>query len=218
MEWMLVAALGLALVVAMKRVGVVRIALYVPVGMLVWYATLQSGVHATIAGVALGLLTPTVAKEGEKSPAARLQSMLGPWVSFLILPIFALSNAGVILSPGRVAEAITSPVGIGITSGLVLGKAVGILVSTRLCVKSGIGELPGGMTDDHLVGLSLLAGIGFTVSLFVTGLAYNDPGHVEAAKTAILLASVIAATSGSITLRGHARRHSALEGAPVGAR
>ena len=211
MDWLLVAALGLALVVAMKRIGVVQIALYVPVGVVVWYATLQSGVHATIAGVALGLLTPTFARDGGTSPAARLQSMLGPWVNFLILPIFALSNAGVVLSPGRVTEAITSPVGIGITSGLVLGKAVGILVSTRLCVKSGIGELPGGMTDDHLVGLSLLAGIGFTVSLFVTGLAYSDPGHVEAAKTAILLASLIAATSGSITLRGHAKRHVALQ-------
>lgn len=214
-DWLIVAALGLVLVVAMKRVGVARIAFYVPVGIVVWYATLQSGIHATIAGVALGLLTPTFSSDGGTSPAARLQSILGPWVNFLILPVFALSNAGVILSPARVTEAITSPVGIGITSGLVLGKAVGILVSTRLCLRSGLGELPGEMTDDHLVGLSLLAGIGFTVSLFVTGLAYSDPGHVEAAKTAILLASVIAATSGSMTLRGHAKRQAAVEAAPV---
>ena len=130
--------------------------------------------------------------------------MLHPWTSFAIVPLFALANAGVEVSADAVGDAVSSPIAHGIVLGLVVGKLVGVAGATWLAVRLGVGELPAGATWRGIVGVAALAGIGFTVSLFVTGLAFDDPGRQDEAKLAILAASTIAAVLGTGILRWRA--------------
>ena len=187
---------------------------------------LESGVHATIAGVALGLLTPakplrpratevavepasgwheirTVVFDAKEtvSVAERLQHTVHPWSSFVILPIFALANAGIVLSADGLREAATSPVTVGVVLGLVIGKPIGIMLASYLAVRTGIGTLPRGVNWQLLAGASTLAGIGFTVALFITGLAFDAPGLADEARIGVLAASMIAALAGMFVLR-----------------
>jgi NhaA family Na+:H+ antiporter len=188
-------------------------------------------VHATLAGVAMGLLAParpllaevdagriahqlsadhdvTVAEVREiafqvresVSITERLQGLLHPWTSFLIVPVFALANAGVAVSASALADAATSPVTLGVAAGLVVGKVVGITGAIALAVRAGWGGLPPAVTLRHVAGMAGLAGIGFTVSIFVAGLAFDDPALVEEATLGILAASVLAAGLGSAVL------------------
>ncbi len=226
----LAAAAGLvAVMVGLRRARVVWVAPYVLLGIGVWLATRASGVHATIAGVVLGLLAPArpltpaaVARRwatdladdpgpGELeamtrlaktsvSPAQRLEHLLHPWTSFVVLPLFALANAGVPVrsdsfdAPGALAVAL------GVVLGLVVGKTVGITLAASLAVRSGIGRLPEETTWASLGGAAFLGGIGFTVSLFIAELAY-DPGPLQdAAKLGVLAASTIAALAGTLVL------------------
>jgi NhaA family Na+:H+ antiporter len=229
--WLLIAGLLLALVAFLRRVNVHWVPIYVVVGSAVWLATFESGVHATIAGVALGLLTParptdpggfpdvlenatelssepdaqslrdvTFQAHEVVSVAERLEHVLHPWTSYLIIPLFALANAGVILSAESVGDALTSPVALGIILGLVAGKVVGITFMSWLAIKLGLGEAPPGMGWSHLVGTAAVAGIGFTVSLFITALAFEDPELVAAGKMGVLLASFAAGVLGATIL------------------
>jgi NhaA family Na+:H+ antiporter len=191
--WGALALAGLAVVVGLRRWGVRSTAVYVLVGVVVWYATYRTGVHATIAGVAVGLLVPATV-------ADRLLERIHPWTTFLVVPLFALANAGVALSASAIGDAVTSRVGVGVAAGLVVGKLVGVAGAIALAVRFGGAHLPAGVTGRHVVGLGALAGIGFTVSLFVTGLAFDDATLVEEAKVGILLASVVAAALGSAVL------------------
>lgn len=191
--WGALALAGLAVVVGLRRLGVGSTAAYVAIGVAVWWATWQSGVHATIAGVALGLLVPTAV-------ADRLLERIHPWTTFLVVPLFALANAGVALSATAIGDAVTSRVGVGVAAGLVVGKLVGVAGAIALAVRFAGARLPDGVTARHVVGLGALAGIGFTVALFVTGLAFDDAVLVEEAKVGILLASVAAAALGSAVL------------------
>jgi NhaA family Na+:H+ antiporter len=228
------AGLGLAAVVALRRAEVTWVPIYVAVGAGVWLATLVSGVHATIAGVALGLLTPAcplapaaVAREwardlaDEPSPgelvgmtrlakesvsvAERLAHALHPFTSFVVVPLFALANAGVVLSGDAFAAPATAAVAAGVVLGLVVGKVAGISAFSWLAVRLGWGTLPAGVGWGQLVGVATVAGIGFTVSLFIAGLAFEDPDLVAAAKVGILAASAIAAALGSLVLARLAR-------------
>ena len=197
------------------------IAAYVVIGLFVWYATWRSGVHATIAGVALGLMTPAfpllgrdeadrIARELPDDPhpeeisasafrlrnsvgvAQRLENALHPWTSFLVVPIFALANAGIQIDGDAVADAASSSITWGIVLGLVLGKPLGVVAFTWIATRFGF-RLPAGVSWRQFIGLGAAAGIGFTVSIFISGLAYEDGAQVQQAKLGILLASFIAA-------------------------
>jgi NhaA family Na+:H+ antiporter len=201
----LIAAGGLILVtVAVNLVGVRAILLYLALGVGLWYAMFQSGIHATLAGVILGLLTPERPHAGKgetEAPLDRLERMLHPWSTFLVIPLFALANAGLSLSADVLADAIRSPIAIGIVLGLVVGKTVGISSFAWFAVRLGLSQLPAGTTWRQVVGTALLGGIGFTVSLFITALAFDDGSLVQEAKAGIFAASVLAGTAGFIALR-----------------
>ena len=164
----------------------------------VWVATFASGIHATIAGVALGLVAPV--RGGDPAPGERLLKTLHPWTSLLIVPLFALANAGLRLDPGAFVDAAVSPVGLGVAAGLVLGKLAGISAASWLAVRSGIATLPEQVTWSQLVGVAAVAGIGFTVSLFITSLAFPSGELEAAAKVGILAGSLVAAVVGAVLL------------------
>ncbi|MGZ8566825.1 MAG: Na+/H+ antiporter NhaA, partial [Actinomycetota bacterium] len=209
-------------------------------GGLLWYATYRAGVHPTIAGVALGLLTPArpfqrpsaVSAEARRtaeetqddpeppdadapawlelaslskeavSPLARVEHVLLPWSSFVIVPLFALANAGVVLSREAITGAFTGAVGLGILLGLVLGKPLGIFAASALATRSGLAHRPRSVGWIDLLGMGATAGIGFTVALFIAELAF--PGRTELlaeAKVAILVASAVALVTGQVLLR-----------------
>ena len=192
-----VLALGLVgVIVACRAAGVRAIVAYVVLGVALWLAVLDSGIHATIAGVVLGLLTPT----RPEPVAQRIERRLHPWSSFVVVPLFALANAGVVVSGGAIAAAWSSPVTHGVVVGLVVGKLVGVSAAAWLAVRLGIGRLPPGTTMSGIVGIAAVAGIGFTVSLFVTELAFDDVALQDEAKIGILAASAIAAALGSVVL------------------
>lgn len=247
--WLAGAAVGLAVILAMRRNDVQALAPYLAVGGFVWLALLESGVHATLAGVALGLLTPawplrsprrfpeqaravinqvestyydrvlTRAEFAENeqriadvarlatystSPLERLERALSPWVAYVIVPTFALANAGVTLTSDAISGIATNRLTLGVVLGLVIGKTVGVFGATALAVRLGIGRLPTGTTWRHIGGLATVAGVGFTVALFVTSLSFNDPAATDAAKLGILLASTLAGAAGYLLLRSTA--------------
>jgi len=237
LRWLAVTVGLLASVVALRRIRVWSIPVYLLLGVAVWFATYRSGVHATIAGVAMGLLTPAkplldqrTARElvrervpdqldatelrryrfllGETVPVAeRLERALHPWSSYVVLPIFALANAGIVLRGGVVGEALTSRVTVGVLLGLVVGKFVGVAGTSWLVVRWRIGRLPAGTGPLTMAGLAAVAGVGFTVSLFITGLAF-DPGSdlVDESKVGVLLGSLVAAGVAAVLLTVDARR------------
>jgi NhaA family Na+:H+ antiporter len=213
-------AVGLGLlVVGMGRAGIQRTWLYVLPGCLFWLAVFETGVHATIAGVVLAMLTPSGAAgprvpvdvpvpfepaessaPGHGSPLDRLEHALHPWVSFVVVPIFALANAGIVLSGGLISDAAGSPITWGVALGLLLGKPLGILSASYAVVRFGIGELPLNVTFSHVLGMALVAGIGFTVSLFITGLAFSNGTLVDEGKIGIVAGSVAAGVIGFVYL------------------
>lgn len=190
-----------------NRLGARRPLLYVILGLGLWYALLKSGVHATLAGVILAFTIPMGPDRSE--PAAdsllhRMEHGLHPWVVFLIVPVFALANAGVALGAGA-AGRLLEPVGLGVILGLVVGKQVGIMSFSWVAVRARIAELPDGVTWRYLHGLSALCGIGFTMALFIGHLAYADAALLEQAKTSILAASAVSAILGKVLLDAAAR-------------
>jgi NhaA family Na+:H+ antiporter len=169
----------------------------------VFYSGGPSWSWLTIAGVALGLLTPARPRQTGGEPVTeRLESALHPWTTFGVVPLFALANAGVAISAGAVRDAVTSAVGGGIVLGLVVGKTVGITAGSWAAVRLGVGRLPEGVSWLQLVPVAALAGIGFTVSLFITGLAFDDPALRETATLAVLVASALAALLGAALTTG----------------
>ncbi len=196
--WFLGAAASVAVMLAMRKV-VAHPAWYLLPGIVLWVCTFESGVHATIAGVILGLLTPAGRVAG-REVLTGLEDGLHPWSSFLVVPIFALANAGVVLDGASIEAAATGAVAWGILLGLVVGKPVGIMTAVAVAVRLRIGVLPDGVRLKHLSGISLIAGIGFTVSLFVADLSFEGELLGEA-KVAILAASALAAALGSLLVR-----------------
>lgn len=226
-EWLL-AASAFAIVIALLRTARVWwTPVYVVLGVAMWYSVFESGVHATLAGVTLGLLTPALPVDPsgirdalqeasslaeEPSPAKvrattlqakelvavaeRLEHLLHPWSSFVIVPVFALANAGVLISVDAMREAATSTVVLGVVVGLVVGKLVGISGFAWLAVRFGLGALPEGVGWRHVVAVSAVAGIGFTVALFIAELAFGEHGIVDEAKVGVLLGSFAAALLG----------------------
>jgi Na+:H+ antiporter, NhaA family len=196
---MLLAAAGvLALMSLLGRVGVARSWPYALLGLLLWLLVLQSGVHATLAGVAAAFTIPMAV--GRKRPLERMEHILHPWVAILIVPIFAFANAGVNLR-GVVLADIASPLPLGIALGLILGKQLGIMGAASITVKAGWASLPAGVSWRQLHGLSVIAGIGFTMSLFIGNLAFTSQAQIAAVKLGVLGGSMISALCGYFLLR-----------------
>jgi Na+:H+ antiporter, NhaA family len=193
--WLALAVVGLLATVAMRLLGVRRILLFVPIGLFVWVATFESGIHATLAGVALALITPATPVAG-RDVLGELEHRLHPWVNYAILPLFALANAGVKLGGGELSDADGRRVALAVALGLVVGKFVGIAGATLGALKLRLGALPSGVDVGGLLGAAALGGIGFTVSLFITPLAYENPLLVGAAKLGILGGSLVSAAVG----------------------
>jgi NhaA family Na+:H+ antiporter len=205
LPWLAGALCGLACVVGLRRLGVVRIAPYALLGVAIWLAVRESGVHPTIAGVALGLLTPA-GEVGGRDVMAILEHRLHAVSAFAIVPLFALANAGVSLGGGVLADAARSRVAWAVAVGLVVGKLLGIAGATFLGVRLGLGRLPAGVGRGQVWGLAAVGGIGFTVSLFVAQLAYDDPATVARAKVGIFAGSLVSGLLGSLLLVVLARR------------
>ncbi|MDE1196632.1 MAG: Na+/H+ antiporter NhaA [Pseudomonas sp.] len=183
--------------IAMNRLGVVKLAPYLLVGLVLWVCVLKSGVHATLAGVILAFCIPLKTARDVPSPLQQLEHALHPWVAYAILPLFAFANAGVSLT-GVTMESFTHHVPMGIALGLLVGKMVGVFGLTWLAVKTGMAALPTGANWGQVLGVSILCGIGFTMSLFVGSLAFV-PGQSEFAgmdRMGILTGSILAALIG----------------------
>jgi Na+:H+ antiporter, NhaA family len=198
--WWLLGALGVVLlVVVMSRLQVDRPIAYVIPGIVLWGCLHHAGVEPTLAGVALGLITPARPRRGVPV-LERLEHGLHPVSSFVIVPIFVLANAGVVLSGDAIDHALSSTVTIGIVVGLVVGKFVGVLGASAIAVRARLGTLPDDVKLRHVAGVAVLAGIGFTVSLFITDLAFRGQ-VIDDAKIGVLAASALAAVLGMIVLR-----------------
>lgn len=196
------AAVGLAVLLALNRFGVTRTAPYLLTGLFIWVCVLKSGVHATLAGVVTALAVPLYAKgsaDSDQGPLVHLEHSLHPWVTYAILPLFAFANAGVSLA-GLSIEKVLGPIPLGIALGLFLGKPIGIAGFTWLALRSGIGERPEGATWPGLVGVAWLGGIGFTMSLFIGGLAFPDPAYAADIRIGVLGGSILSATAGFLLL------------------
>ncbi len=190
------AAVGALLLFALNRQNVPYVWAYLFVGLFVWVCVLKSGVHATLAGVVTALAIPLAAgKAGHEGPLEKLEHALGPWVSFGILPLFAFANAGVSLA-GVSAADLTAPVPLGIALGLFLGKPLGIYAFARTAISSGIAAMPQGTTQMQLFGASALAGIGFTMSLFIGMLAFTDPAFSSHVRLGVLTGSILSGLAG----------------------
>lgn len=199
---LIMAALLLGFLAALNKAGFNNGGFYAFVGFWLWLAVLQSGVHATVAGVLLAMTIPTDPDPDDNVPGLlyRMEHAIHPWVTFLILPIFALSNAGVALDAEMFSK-VVEPVSLGVIFGLVLGKPIGILLFSWLAVKSQTAALPSGVSWPQILGAGMLGGIGFTMSLFINELAFGESILNAEAKLAILLASTVAGVAGAAFLR-----------------
>ena len=246
-DYLVWAAAGLVGMAVLNRIGVRSYAVYVAVAVAVWYWTHHSGVHATIAGVAIGFLTParpalpgsghTLVERGRHllehlaellsgeggdhsgherhhvtralhqvgraslSPLDHLTNVLHPWVAFAIMPLFALANAGVVLSASTFEDPLALRVGVAVALGLVVGKPVGIAAFSWLAVRFGLAALPNHCNWGAIAAVGMLAGIGFTVALFITNLAFDHPVVTDGSKIGILIGSALAAVVGLLWLR-----------------
>jgi NhaA family Na+:H+ antiporter len=199
------AAVTMAALIALNRFGVTRLAAYIPLGLLLWFFVLQSGIHATIAGVLFAVTVPLQRSPGHPDAAGsalhRLENALHPCVSFVILPIFGFANAGVPLGGLGLAD-LMQPVTLGCALGLFLGKQIGVFGSVWLVVKLGLARRPSGTSWPQLYGLALLCGIGFTMSLFIGLLAFGDAGAMQdQTKIGVLAGSLLSAVTGWAVLR-----------------
>lgn len=187
--------------VALNRLRVTHVAAYLIVGAILWVCVLKSGVHATLAGVITALAVPLEVRDRERhSLLRRLEHQLHPWVAFLILPTFAFANAGVSLS-GLGWNSLVEPVTLGIALGLMIGKPVGVFVPIWTCIRLGLAPMPAGAGWLQLAGVALLCGIGFTMSLFIGGLAFEAAGFDAPVRVGVLGGSVLAAAVGYAVLR-----------------
>lgn len=244
--WLAISVATVLGIVAAKRLHIRSMSVYVAAALFLWFAVHESGVHATLAGVTLGLLTPAwsffdprrfaadarqlvdaagstysdgVMTEDEyelnaarledldrlvtetQSPLERLEHKLQGWVAFIIVPLFAFSNAGVRLTSEALDGLATDKIVLGVALGLIAGKTVGVFSFTWVAAKLGIGTLPQGVTQRHVLGLAMISGIGFTVALFVAGLAFENPEFGDSAKIGILGGSLIAGLMGFFFLK-----------------
>lgn len=209
------AGLALGLLITMNLLGVSRLAAYLIVGLVLWVCVLKSGIHATLAGVVLAFCIPFQVANSKRSPLLTLEHSLHPWVAYAILPLFAFANAGVSLA-GISLEDVLSPVPLGIAAGLLIGKTLGVFGLTWLAVKAGFAALPHNANWGQVLGVSVLCGIGFTMSLFVGALAFESgtSPYAGADRMGILTGSILSAVLGYVIMRMTCRAATRPEPAP----
>lgn len=196
-----IAAICLPFLFMLNKINVTRITPYLLIGLILWASLLKSGVHATLAGVLLAFFIPLRnSKDPEHSPLEELEHDLHNTVAFGVLPLFAFANAGISLA-GTTLDTVLHPVPLGIAGGLLIGKQVGVMAAVFLCLKIGLAELPKGTDIKQLYGVSLLCGIGFTMSLFISGLAFGGIPDGFDPRLGIILGSIIAGILGYLVLR-----------------
>lgn len=200
-SWLLAAAIVIAWILLMKRVGVVSTSVYVIAGVFLWFAFYKTGVHPTLAGVILGLLTPNIARDENGSVIEWLEHKLHPMSSFIVVPLFAFANTGVKITTETIESAATSLVAWGIFFGLVLGKPIGILASSLGAKKLKLVELPKSANIRLLGATGSAAGIGFTVSIFIAQLAFSDPQIQDIAVLAVIVASIVSAAIAALMFK-----------------
>jgi Na+:H+ antiporter, NhaA family len=210
---LLLAAFGIAALVGLNMFKVTRTAAYVVVGVFLWISVLKSGVHATLAGVAIGLAIPMKAtRDGNSfSPLREAEHQLYPWVALGVVPVFAFFNSGIVLATTTV-NTLLSPESLGIVLGLLVGKQVGIFGAVWLAVQAGVAKLPEGTNWWQVYGVALVAGIGFTMSLFIAGLAFDDPAIFRSARLSIVVGSLLSAVAGAAVLWWAGRKPPAAAG------
>lgn len=201
-SWLLAGLIAIALIVLLKRTGVTSIYVYILCGATLWYCLYRTGVHPTLAGVILGLLTPHIEKpdadfededDGSVSYIEYLEAKLHPLSTFVVVPIFAFANTGVVLNSDSLSQALTSVIAWGIFVGLVIGKPLGIVLTAKASSRSGLAALPEGAPLSKLVATGSAAGIGFTVAIFIADLAFSDPVLQDIAIVAVIAGSIFSA-------------------------
>jgi NhaA family Na+:H+ antiporter len=201
--WLGAAAATIGLLVALNRRGVQSLTPYLVLGAFLWTFTFLSGIHATLAGVALAITIPIRCSPGcpddVESPLHRLEHGIQPWVAFLVIPIFGFANAGVSLA-GLGLDALLQPVALGVAAGLFFGKQIGVFLVTWLAIRLRLGDMPEDATTLQLYGVSLLCGIGFTMSLFIGLLAFPDAAMQSQVKIGVLAGSFLSAILGAALL------------------
>lgn len=193
----------LGVLIAGNRLKVKSVFFYTFLGVILWVSLLKSGIHSTIAGVLLAMTIPAGKDEESfgKSLLYKLEHKLEPWVTFLIMPIFAIANSGVAIETGSIISLISTPLSLGIILGLFIGKQLGVFGTAYLLIKLKLASLPSNVTFRHIFAASILAGIGFTMSIFVASLAFKDQLLIANAKLDIMIASVLAAVIGIIMFK-----------------
>ncbi|MFT6332966.1 MAG: NhaA family Na+:H+ antiporter [Lentimonas sp.] len=193
--------IGITILYILNRKGVTNLSPYIVIGIFIWACVLKSGVHATLAGVVIALFIPLRSKnKSGKSPANSLEHGLHPWIAYSILPIFAFANAGVSLK-GLSWELLMHPITLGITLGLFFGKQIGIMLITIICVGAKICKLPENVSWPQYYAMSLLTGVGFTMSLFIGTLAFDDADHQTFVRLGVIAGSLLSGISGYVLLR-----------------
>jgi NhaA family Na+:H+ antiporter len=200
--WSTFSAITLGLIFGSKKIGLKSIFIYIIFGIILWYCLYRTGVHPTLAGVILGLMTPNILKEGstlkdsedgQVSIIEWLEEKIHPWSSFVIVPLFAFANTGVVITSNSITDAISSPIAWGIFLGLVVGKPVGILLSVVIAKKIDLAQYPIGSKKVDLFATGSAAGIGFTVAIFIANLAFKDPLVQDLAVISVITASIVSA-------------------------
>jgi NhaA family Na+:H+ antiporter len=205
--WIAGVLLIVVLIAVMKKFQLNRVSLYIPMGALLWYCMYRGGIHPTLAGVVLGMMTPNIPREGTDlidaddhvvSVIEWLENKLHPISSFLIVPLFAFANTGVQISQSSISAAINSPIAWGVFFGLVVGKPLGIVVSSWSAKRVGIGEYPEGANTLKILATGSAAGIGFTVAIFIANLAFDERAIQELAIFAVIIASLVSGVMSTI--------------------
>jgi NhaA family Na+:H+ antiporter len=201
-SWIAAGAIAIATIHTFKKLGATSTFVYVLLGVALWYCMYKSGVHPTLAGVVLGLMTPNIIKlntklkdgeDGQLSVIEWLEEKIHPWSSFVIIPLFAFANTGVIITNQSISDAINSPIAWGIFAGLVLGKPIGVLAAVILARKIRLGQYPQDAKNIDLLATGSAAGIGFTVAIFIANLAFSDPTTQDLAVFSVIVASFVSA-------------------------
>ena len=214
-SWLLAAAVTVIVIALVKKFGLRNTYIYVLLGAALWYAFYRTGIHPTLAGVVLGLLTPNTPKEvdtyldvedGSLSVIEWLEARLHPWSTFLVVPIFAFANTGVILTSEALKSASTSVIAWGIFVGLVIGKPVGVLLAMISAKKLNIGDYPIGARNSDVLATGSAAGIGFTVAIFIASLAFTDSAQRDIAIMAVITASIVSGMLSWILFKAFSRR------------
>jgi len=201
-SWIAAGAIAIATIHTFKKLGATSTFVYVLLGVALWYCMYKSGVHPTLAGVVLGLMTPNIVKvkskmkdleDNQVSVIEWLEEKIHPWSSFVIIPLFAFANTGVMITNQSITDAINSPIAWGIFAGLVLGKPIGVLTAVILARKIRLGQYPQDAKSIDLLATGSAAGIGFTVAIFIANLAFSDPATQDLAVFSVIIASIVSA-------------------------